>query len=119
MKSITSVSVETNAKLVLDNDERQRSRHLGSFLQMAVPLEMDRLRHLPDDVIARIGREQITAIAERADVTMFGGAGRGATAELVRALAALALTAEGGVTFDGLHWCTDHTACERAARVAS
>ncbi len=55
--------------------------------------------------------ERLDAYDLHADAAMFGGrdAGKG-MANLIRALALLA-HAEGGVDFDGLHFCVNHRHC--------
>lgn len=71
----------------------------------------------PDWVAAEASR--LDAHDLHADAAMFGGknAGKG-MANLIRALALLA-HAEGGVDFDGLHFCTNHAHCEAVKRAVA
>ena len=97
---------------------------LRTHLQAMVPLRMQEL--------ADISRDDLLDAMERlwprdedgrrdpwvrdADVVMYGDGPR--TREgvnrLVDGLAVAALVADGGVTFNGLHWCTDHAHCIEA-----
>lgn len=89
-------------------------------LRLAVPMWIDQLRHLDesprDRRIQAWARDAVDPIASRADALQFGGK-KGEAAEvfnhLARGLAATAFQ-PGGVTFAGVHWCTDHAACEDA-----
>lgn len=79
---------------------------LATALQMAVPLEIEKLRRLPAQALEghRASLDGLTAVAS--DAMQFGGKGAGlAFAAHVRAFALLALLAEGGIDFCGLHWC--------------
>lgn len=88
---------------------------LLNFLDMAVPLEMQRLAHLDEASRLRIGHEAAHVIPEKGDVIQFRATGTAAaTAALIRGLAAAAYQ-PGGVVFAGRHWCTDHTTCEVAS----
>ena len=83
---------------------------IRTTLQAAVPLRIADLGHL---TIADRGHlvRQIDTLKLHADDDMFGGRH---TAEGVRNLIsglALLAYAEGGVTFAGMHWCTDHAHC--------
>ncbi|WP_157876173.1 hypothetical protein [Peterkaempfera griseoplana] len=83
---------------------------------MAVPLWMDQLRNCtPEQVLARASR-CATVVGSQGDALQFGGKGC-ATAfnALAEGLACAALTAQGGVDFVGLHWCT-RPACRAASR---
>jgi hypothetical protein len=75
--------------------------HLAAMLTVAVPLRIQELRSLPADRLLAM-REHV----QHADDVLYGG--RHAvedTARLITNLAVLALTAEGGVTVAGMHWC--------------
>ena len=80
-------------------------------VQAGVQLQMLMLHDAATEWIASEAA-RIDVYALHADAAMFGGrdAGKG-MANLIRALALLAY-AEGGVDFDGLHFCTNHTHCE-------
>ncbi|REF00245.1 hypothetical protein [Thermomonospora umbrina] len=86
---------------------------LRDWLLMVVPLRMAELRNRTPDQLMAVGRAQVDALGSRGDVLQYGGRGAGdAAAAMATGLAALALTAEGGVTFSGLHWCgAPHTEC--------
>lgn len=89
---------------------------LPGFLDLAVPLEMQRMSNLDPSTLSRVARDARETVAAKGDVIQFRAPGTAAaTAALIRALAALALTAEGGVTFDGHHWCRDHSTCLEAS----
>ncbi|MCZ1019385.1 hypothetical protein [Streptomyces noursei] len=84
---------------------------LVEALRVAVPLHMLELsKHTPAEVMA-IAQASASVIASKGDVLQFQTPKRGETAKafnaLARGLAAAALTAWGGVTFMGLHWCTE------------
>ena len=82
------------------------------FLEMAVPLEMHRMRALDQHALQRIAQDSAQTVAERGDVIQFRARGTAtATAALIRGLAAAALVSDGGVTFAGRHWCLDHSRC--------
>lgn len=71
---------------------------------------------LDDETLRRIARRDGAVVAERGDVIQFRANGTAtSTAALMRALAAAALVAEGGITFAGHHWCRDHSACKAVA----
>ncbi|WP_424891844.1 hypothetical protein [Streptomyces sp. XH2] len=79
---------------------------LMTALAAAVPLHMMKLRRLSSPQLAAIGRQCAEIITSQGDVLQHGGKGCAAAFNaLARALAALALTADGGVTFAGAHWC--------------
>jgi hypothetical protein len=80
--------------------------HLLTALQMAVPLQIETLRDQPDWALDALRTAVADRLQQGGDAMQFGGDGAGmAFAAHVRALAYLALTAEGGVDFAGLHWC--------------
>jgi hypothetical protein len=94
------------------------ARHalMTTHLQMAVPLEIERLRGADPATLRQLAADAAHEIHERGDVLQYGGPGASQTmAALTRALAVLALTAWGGVTFAGLHWCADWTCHDRDA----
>ncbi|GGP55607.1 hypothetical protein [Streptomyces abikoensis] len=79
---------------------------LMTVLAVAVPLHMMKLRQLSSPQLAAIGRQCAETITSQGDVLQYGGEGCAAAFNaLARALAALALTADGGVMFGGAHWC--------------
>lgn len=79
-------------------------------IQTGVQLQMLTLHDATADQIAAQA-DGLDAHDLHADAAMFGGADAGkGMANLIRALALLA-HAEGGVDFDGLHFCTDHAHC--------
>jgi hypothetical protein len=76
-------------------------------LRLAVPLHMLELRQLTARERAEIARACAATVASHGDDLQFGGRhARDAFNALARGLAAAALTAWGGVTFAGVHWCT-------------
>jgi hypothetical protein len=85
--------------------------HLRAALAMAVPLEIMRLRELPDWDLDQLAAMLPAALQQGADNLQFGGGTRGETAASfaahVRGLALLAVRAEGGVDFGGQHWCSE------------
>ena len=92
-----------------------RLRELRLWLQMAVPLEMQRLANLSSEELTILAHTAVPQIPQHGDELEFGGptAGRTATV-LARSIACAALTTPGGITAFGAHWCTDHDACRRA-----
>lgn len=85
-------------------------------LEAAVPLHILLMRDWPETRRISEARWAGGVIAERGDVLQYGGK-RGAAAQAFNALAkglATAAYQPGGVTFAGLHWCTDHALCESA-----
>lgn len=84
--------------------------HLLAALAVAVPLEIETLRAQPDEVLEALRVTLTRDIQKNGDDLQFGGGQPGAAAAgfvaQARALALLALQAEGGVDFCGLHWCT-------------
>ena len=85
--------------------DRQRVL-LTTTLQAAVPLEISRMRGWSPEELEAARAELRDLIHVGADAMQFGGSGAGvALARWAQALALLAVTAEGGVDFAGLHWC--------------
>ncbi len=90
---------------------------LRETLRLGVAIERQRVAELtPDEIESAVSR--IDTHELHADEAMFAGkrAAEG-MANIIRALALLS-TAPGGVDFMGLHWCPDHSACQRASREA-
>ena len=90
-------------------------------LSAAVPLRMAELAHvdqqtLIDEMDRLWPREQgrREPWIRHADELMFAATelGRESLRQLVTGLAVAALVAEGGITFDGLHFCRDHSTCQ-------
>lgn len=80
--------------------------HLATALSCAVPLHIQQLRGLPPDQLADIAHTSATTVATHGDDLQYGGrhCAQAFTA-LARGLAAAALTAWGGITVAGMHWC--------------
>ena len=75
-------------------------------LQVAVPLEVERMRGWSPEELEAARADLRDLIHQGADAMQFGGASAGAAlTRWAQALALLALVAEGGVDFAGLHWC--------------
>lgn len=86
-------------------DDTQRMI-LRETLRLAVPMHMHELRRLPVDSILEIASDTATDIGTHGDDLQFGGKHCAqAFNALARGLAAASLIAQGGVTFQGLHWC--------------
>lgn len=82
------------------------AEHLLTALQMAVPLEIERLRDTDPEQLAQLARDTVGTIVAHGDVLQYGGRGCGpAFGTLTRGLAAAALTAWGGINLAGAHWC--------------
>jgi hypothetical protein len=80
--------------------------HLITALQMAVPLHIEQLRHLDPEQLAQLARDQAVTVGTHGDDLQYGGRHcADAFNALARGLAAAALTAWGGVTIAGAHWC--------------
>ncbi|MFJ9378940.1 hypothetical protein [Streptomyces sp. NPDC101455] len=78
-------------------------------LALAVPFHMIELANQSPEQLVAIASTSVSVIGPKGDALQFGGQ-KGAAAEafnaLARGLAAVALTAWGGVTFAGEHWCS-------------
>ncbi|WP_144385767.1 hypothetical protein [Streptomyces sp. SAJ15] len=86
-------------------DEMQRFVLLET-LRLAVPEHMDDLRGFTPEQRCEIAKACAAIVGSHGDALQFGGKHCAeAFNALARGLAAAALTAWGGVTFDGLHWC--------------
>jgi hypothetical protein len=80
---------------------------LRATLQFAVPMHMIELQRLPVDMLPGIASASATTVGFHGDALQYGGKHCAeAFNALARGLAAAALTADGGVDFAGLHWCT-------------
>lgn len=96
-------------------------RRLAWTLALAVPLEIDQLRTVDDelrahqiDAIIRRNQYPNNSVAMYSDDLMYGGLAVATRfAELVRVLACLAWQ-DGGVTVAGMHFCARHELCEKA-----
>ncbi|GAA2218392.1 hypothetical protein GCM10010400_75600 [Streptomyces aculeolatus] len=77
-------------------------------LQLTVPLLQQKLRGLPEDTMRQLlDRALASRGLDYADDLMFGGGRCGESfAAFAEVLAVMSLTAWGGVTFAGVHWCT-------------
>jgi len=93
---------------------------LLQYLDARVPATVMALKGTPRDILDAIGRRAQRHIVAHADEAMFGKgeAAREAADAIVRALAVLALTADGGVTFAGRHWCSTPP-CQMCLAVAA
>ena len=94
---------------------------LGPALSAAVPLYILSMTSLTDDERITLARECSQVIASHGDDIMFRSHKKGKTAQAFDALArglAAAAYQPGGITFAGLHWCTDHDACQAAEAAA-
>jgi len=93
--------------------------HLALALAAAVPLEIARLRALPEEERAReikahTGQAVAVLLGEHGDDLLFGGRHCAeAFAALATGLACLAWQ-PGGVTVFGQHFCADHAQCRAA-----
>lgn len=90
---------------------------LRETLRLGVAIERQRVAELtPEEIASAVAR--IDTHELHADEAMFAGrrAAEG-MANIIRALALLS-TVPGGITFMGMHWCSDHAACEQAAQEA-
>jgi hypothetical protein len=79
---------------------------LRETLALAVPMHMAELERCSPEVFTAIAGDAATVIGSHGDALQFGGKQCApAFNALARGLAAAALIAWGGVTFQGLHWC--------------
>lgn len=87
---------------------------LPGFLDLAVPVEMMRMKGATYEQRKAVVDKEREVIAYRGDHIVFKAEETAhATASLIRVLAALAYQ-PGGVDFMGHHWCADHAECEAA-----
>ena len=104
-----------------DPDAWRRSA-LRIHLQAVVPLRMAELADIdPDTLLAEMERcwpRDSDGLRDPwvrdADAMQYSGGG-GGLRQLVTGLAVAALVSDGGVTFDGMHWCVDHSRCLAAS----
>lgn len=108
----------------MSDDLDRRAQILIISLQAAVPMEIHRLSLLPEPArqrrIETWAAAAVDEVASHGDALMFGGRRGDAArpfAALARGLAALAY-APGGVTFGGVHWCTNHATCVETEQMA-
>lgn len=82
---------------------------LHTHLACAVPLRIHELQQEPEWVLEQTRSGLLERLQQGADAMQFGSGGDGeaglAIGAWTTALALLALQAEGGVDFAGLHWC--------------
>lgn len=88
-------------------------------LQIAVPIEILRMRTWDEKTRLAKAAEFGQHIAANGDDILYKTGGETATAfaALARGLAACAYQ-PGGVTFMGLHWCVNHDECNEASKPA-
>ena len=87
-----------------------RQSAIRTTLQAAVPLRIHELAQWDAEARARL-LDAIDTHELHADDAMFGGTHTAkGMRNIITALALLAFAA-GGVTFDGLHFCTNHAHC--------
>lgn len=99
---------------------------LGGLLSVAVPVEIDRMRYMTEvtgeEYRLETAHKAARWIAEHGGNVLYQGHKPGdsarAFAVLARGLAAAAFQ-PGGVTFAGIHWCTDHVLCVAAREAAA
>jgi hypothetical protein len=93
------------------DDLTARQHLLTTHLAVAVPAEIEHLRGADPAALRAVAAEAAQQLAEHGDALMFGGPHCAPTmAALTRGLAAAALTAWGGITVLGQHWC-DRPTC--------
>jgi hypothetical protein len=92
----------------MDHDAADWQRFvLLETLSLAVPMHMIELQRCSPEALAALATDAATFIGSHGDALQFGGKKCApAFNQLARGLAAAALIAWGGVTFQGLHWCT-------------
>ncbi|WP_158676932.1 hypothetical protein [Wenjunlia vitaminophila] len=79
---------------------------LRTSLALAVPLHMHELRGQSPATLAGIASAAADVVGSHGDDLQYGGRHCARTFNsLARGLAAAALTAQGGVTWRGMHWC--------------
>ena len=87
--------------------EEMQRMVLRTTLALAVPLHMHELHGQSPATLAGIAQAAATTVGSHGDALQFGGRHCPvAFNALARGLAAAALTAQGGIEFAGLHWCT-------------
>lgn len=79
---------------------------LMETLRIAVPLHMAKLQRLPVEHLLALAARDAETVGTHGDDLQYGGKHCApAFNALARGLAITALTAWGGVTWQGLHWC--------------
>jgi hypothetical protein len=82
---------------------------LHTHLAAMVPLRIQELREEPDWALEQIRAALPDRLQRGADAMQFGGGTQGVAGQSIgawtTALALLALQAQGGVDFQGMHWC--------------
>ena len=97
-------------------DAPARQREMLLYLELAVPLEMQRLAMLSTEELQTLALTANPQISQHGDDLEFGGLHAARTASvLARAIACAALITPGGVTAFGGHWCTNHRECEESS----
>lgn len=77
-------------------------------LSAAVPMHVHEIRGHTADWLLQESQRCADVIAGKGDVLQYGGKGcADAFNALARGLACAALVAEGGVTWQGMHWCAE------------
>jgi hypothetical protein len=110
-------AVDTGGDDAMTAAHQQQRSLLRDTLRFAVPLQMVELLSQPQATLIDLAQEAAQIIAVHGDDLQFGGAHCAAAfSALARGLAISALLSEGGVDFDGQHWCTDPT-CKAAGRL--
>lgn len=101
-----------------------RTIALTAVLDVAVPLKMQRMADWTPEQRIRYARNRwalMTGLLDKGGLSggaeLLTGGGERVKDEFVVLTGVLAALAyqPGGVTFGGMHWCTDHGACEMAA----
>ena len=103
------------------DEETWRRSVLRIHLQAVVPLRMAELAGVDHqtllDEMERLWPRDDDGLRDpwvrHADAMMYGGgtSAREGLRQLATGLAVAALVSDGGVTFDGMHWCVDHRRC--------
>lgn len=92
--------------------------NLVEALRAAVPLNILLMRDWPERLRLNEAHWAARVVSAKGDVLQFGGSRPGQAAGALNALAkglAAAAYQPGGVTFAGLHWCTEeHAECPGA-----
>lgn len=95
----------------IDGPSSATQEHLRLCLELSVPIWIEQLRHQSTSYLLDRAKICGQVVAERGDVLQFKNKKAGASADafnrLAEGLAAMALTAQGGVTFLGLTFCRE------------
>ena len=82
---------------------------LADIAELAVPLEMHRLRHTLPEARQELARSAATVLSELGDALLMGKPGspnmRTGYTAFITAMAVLALDADGGANYRDKHWC--------------